>query len=62
MNREELIKFLKKEISMYENLIEQRKRNIKNIKNRSDIWLYNYQEELNNLKSELKKLEEESLI
>lgn len=62
MNKEELIKFLKKEISMYENLIEQRKRNIKNIKNRSDIWLYNYQEELNNLKSELKKLEEESLI
>lgn len=62
MNKEELIKFLKKEISMYENLIEQRKRNIKNIKNRDDIWLYNYQEELNNLKSELKKLEEESLI
>lgn len=62
MNKEELIKFLKKEISMYENLIEQRKRNIKNIKNRSDIWLYNYQEELNDLKSELKKLEEKSFI
>lgn len=62
MNKEELIKFLKKEISMYENLIEQEKRSIKNIKNRSDIWLYNYQEELNDLKSELKKLEEESLI
>ena len=59
MNKEELIKFLKKEISMYENLIEQRKRNIKN---RSDIWLYNYQEELNDLKSELKKLEEKSFI
>lgn len=62
MNKEELVKFLKKEISMYENLIEQRKRNIKNIENRNDIWLYNYQEELNDLKSELKKLEEESLI
>lgn len=62
MNKEELIKFFKKEISMYENLIEQRKRNIKNIKNRSDIWLYNYQEELNDLKSELKKLEEKSFI
>lgn len=62
MNKEELIKFLKKEISMYENLIEQRKRNIKNIENRNDIWLYNYQEELNDLKSELEKLEEKSFI
>lgn len=62
MNKEELIKFLKKEISMYENLIEQEKRNIKNIKNRSDIWLYNYQEELNDLKFELEKLEEKSFI
>lgn len=62
MNKEELIKFLKKEISMYENLIEQEKRSIKNIKNRSNIWLYNYQEELNDLKSELKKLEEKSFI
>lgn len=62
MNKEELIKFLKKEISMYENLIEQEKRSIKNIKNRSNIWLYNYQEELNDLKFELEKLEEESLI
>lgn len=62
MNKEELIKFLKKEISMYENLIEQRKRNIKNIENRNDIWLYNYQAELNDLKSELEKLEEKSFI
>lgn len=62
MNKEELIKFLKKEISMYENLIEQEKRSIKNIKNRSNIWLYNYQEELNDLKFELEKLEEESFI
>lgn len=62
MNKEELVKFLKKEISMYENLIEQRKRNIKNIKNRSDVWLNNYQEELNDLKLELEKLEKESFM
>lgn len=48
--------FLKNEIKMLENLIKQEKALIKNIPNRTDVWLKNYKEELQELKEELKRL------
>lgn len=49
--------FLKNEIRIIENLIEQEKTLIKSIPNRTYVWLKNYQEELQELKEELKRLD-----
>lgn len=49
--------FLKNEIKMLENLIQQEKTLIKSIPNRPYVWLKNYQEELQGLKEELKRLD-----
>lgn len=49
--------FLENEIRMVENLIQQEKTLIKSIPNRPDVWLKDYQEELKELKEELKRLE-----
>lgn len=49
--------FLRNEIKMLENLINQEKTLIKKIPNRTDVWLNNYKEELAELKEELKKLD-----
>ena len=49
--------FLKNEIRIIENLIEQEKTLIKSIPNRTDVWLKNYKEELEELKEELKRLD-----
>ena len=58
MNRDETILFLKREIEIFERLIKQEQRNIRNMPNRSDVWLKDYQETLSKLKDELKKLQE----
>lgn len=49
--------FLKNEIKMLENLINQEKTLIKSIPNRTDVLLKNYKEELQELKEELKRLD-----
>ena len=49
--------FLENEIRMIENLIKQEKLLIKSIPKRSDLWFKKYQEELKELKEELKRLD-----
>lgn len=49
--------FLRNEIKMLENLINQEKKLIRSIPNRTEVWLKNYKEELEELKEELKKLD-----
>lgn len=49
--------FLKNEIRIIENLIEQEKTLIKSIPGRNDVWLNNYKKELKELKEELQRLD-----
>lgn len=58
MNKEETIIFLEKEIKIYERLIQQEKRNIKNMINMSNVWIEDYEQTLSELKKELKGLKE----
>lgn len=58
MNRDETILFLKREIEIHERLIKQEQRNIRNMLNRSDVWLNDYKQTLSKLKKELKELQE----
>lgn len=62
MNTQETIAFLKREIEIHERLIKQEKRNLRNMPNRSDVWLYNYQEELKKLKKELEEILSEDIL
>lgn len=59
MNTEETIAYLKREIEIHERLIKQEQRNIRNMPNRSDVWLEDYKETLSKLKDELKELKEQ---
>lgn len=59
MNTEETKAYLKREIEIFERLIKQEQRNIRNMSNRSDVWLNDYQETLSKLKDELKELKEQ---
>lgn len=59
MNKEETIAFLKREIEIYERLIKQEKRNIRNMINRSNVWIEDYEQTLSELKEELKELKKE---
>ena len=59
MNTEEIIAYLKREIEIHERLIKQEQRNIRNMPNRSDVWLEDYKETLSKLKDELKELKEQ---
>ena len=59
MNRQDTIKFLEKEIEMYEKLIEQEERLIKTIPNRSDVFLEDNKDTLKELIEELKELKEQ---
>lgn len=59
MNREETIKFLEKEIEMYEKLIGQEERLIKIIPNRSEVFLEDNKDTLRELIEELKELKEQ---
>lgn len=56
MNTQETIAFLKREIEIFERLVKQEQRNLRNMPKRSDIWLKDYQETLSKLKDELKEL------
>ena len=59
MNTEETIAYLKREIEIHERLIKQEQRNIRNMPNRSDVWLEDYKQTLSKLKDELKELKEQ---
>lgn len=59
MNKEETIIFLEKEIEIYERLIKQEKRNIRNMINRSNVWIEDYEQTLSELKEELKGLKKD---
>lgn len=56
MNTQETIAFLKREIEIHERLIKQEKRNLRNMPNRSDVWLEDYKQTLSKLKDELKEI------
>lgn len=62
MNTQETIAYLKREIEILERLIKQEQRNIRNMPNRSDVWLDNYQEELKKLKEELEEILSEDIL
>ena len=62
MNTEETIAFLKREIEIFERLIKQEQRNIRNMPKRSDVWLKDYQETLSKLKDELKELTSKDIL
>lgn len=59
MNTQETIAYLKREIEIHERLIKQEQRNIRNMPNRSDVWLEDYKQTLSKLKDELKELKEQ---
>ena len=60
MNREETIKFLEKEIKIFEKLVKQRQISIRNNNpNVIDEWLEDYKETLKKLKNELKELKKQ---
>ena len=56
MNTQETIAYLKREIEIHERLIKQEKRNLRNMPNRSDVWLEDYKQTLSKLKDELKEI------
>lgn len=62
MNTQETIAYLKREIEIHERLIKQEKRNLRNMPNRSDVWLKDYQETLSKLKDELKELTSKDIL
>ena len=62
MNTKETIAFLKREIEIHERLIKQEQRNLRNMPNRSDVWLKDYQETLSKLKDELKELTSKDIL
>lgn len=59
MNTEETKAYLKREIEIFERLIKQEQRNIRNMPNRSNVWLEDYKQTLGKLKDELKELKEQ---
>jgi len=62
MNTQETIAFLKREIEIFERLVKQEQRNLRNMPKRSDIWLKDYQETLSKLKDELKELTSKDIL
>lgn len=62
MNTEETKAYLKREIEIFERLVKQEQRNIRNMPNRSDVWLKDYQETLSKLKDELKELTSKDIL
>ena len=62
MNTQETIAYLKREIEIFERLVKQEQRNIRNMSNRSDVWLKDYQETLSKLKDELKELTSKDIL
>ena len=62
MNTQETIAFLKREIEIFERLVKQEQRNLRNMPKRSDIWLKDYQETLSKLKEELKELTSKDIL
>lgn len=62
MNTQETIAYLKREIEIFERLVKQEQRNIRNMPNRSDVWLKDYQETLSKLKDELKELTSKDIL
>lgn len=62
MNTQETIAFLKREIEIFERLVKQEQRNLRNMPKRSDVWLKDYQETLSKLKDELKELTSKDIL
>lgn len=62
MNTQETIAYLKREIEIHERLIKQEQRNIRNMPNRSDVWLEDYKQTLSKLKDELKELTSKDIL
>lgn len=62
MNTQETIAYLKREIEIFERLVKQEQRNIRNMPNRSDVWLEDYKQTLSKLKDELKELTSKDIL